>query len=160
MKLRFEQTIQVPGELAWNLLGTRFAEIDQWFSVVHVARSIKLDEIPRQMALAEKAPVFGRYTESAVFKAVEVLTEYEEEDQRFTFEAINLPAWLVDLSRNTTQVFSVNDSSCTIVIQLEMHFVGASKLLAPLFKYRMTKLYQKLSNALEIHLHTAKAASV
>ncbi len=149
MKLTVQKQIPVPADAAWHVLGTRFAEVANYFSQVDVSRPITLDEVPDGYAALEGAPVPGRYTESRVIKATEVLTAYSDAEMTFTFDAVDVPAALLSVSRNTTRVVAVGPDMSQVTITVEMGLRHVFNLLAPVLRKRMTRLFTRLIEEVE-----------
>lgn len=144
MQLTVSKTINVSADQAWQKLGKEFAGIANFFSQVDFSREIDAKEVPASYPSLEGAPVIGRYTESRVVKATEVLTAYSDREMTFSFDAIDVPAFLLSQSTNTTNVIPINDKSCTVEIHVTMGLRHVFNMLAPVLRKRMDALFTKL----------------
>jgi hypothetical protein len=149
VKIRFESTIDAPAAAAWQKLGTEFDQIADFFSQVDFSRAITADELPAGFQVIKGAPVLGRYTESRVLKATEVLTAYSDTEMTFTFEAVDVPAFMLSKSRNTTRIQPITETSCKVTIDVEMGLRHLFNLMSPLLNSRMNKLFSRLFVELE-----------
>lgn len=153
MQIQLEQHINAPAEKAWQKLGPEFSEISAWANDVTLSRALSADEIPAGIKVANEAPVPGRYTESRVVKAREVLVEYSDSQMMFTFHAVGLPKFISRTS-NTTRVVPTDNNSCTVTFDIQIDFKGIAKVFAPIMKKRLSssgpgKVIRELKELLE-----------
>ena len=79
MHLRLEADIAAPADKTWNLLGTQFAEIDTWATVIKTSRPIGADEVPASMMVARepigatRAGVVERARSAATAQVADIL---------------------------------------------------------------------------------------
>ena len=146
MRLIVTKTVPVPADFAWQKLGREFAQIADFFSQVDHSRPITRSEMPVGYHEIPGAPVLGRYTESRVIKATEVLTEYSDADRCFAFDAVDVPVFLLSKSQNTTRVIAVDGGQCRVEIVVEMGLRHVFNILSPVLRKRMTRLFTKLIN--------------
>ena len=144
MQITVSKTINVSADRAWQKLGMEFAEIAEFFSQVDVSRPIEPDEVPNTYSPVDGAPVLGRFTESRVIKATEVLTAYSDRDMTFSFDAVDAPAFLLSHSTNTTRVVPIDADKCTVEIRVTMNLRHVFNILAPVLRIRMGNLFSKL----------------
>ena len=149
MQLTVSKSINVPAEKAWQKLGKEFADIANFFSQIDASRPIKADEVPKSYKPIEGAPVLGRYTESRVIKATEVLTAYSHREMSFSFDAIDVPAFMLSQSTNTTRVIPKDENSCTVEINVTMGLRHVFNVLSPILSKRMGNLFTKLIDETE-----------
>lgn len=152
MKLHVEREINFPAKDVWALLGKDFTKIGDWFSLVNFSRGIGAEEMPAGYKALPNAPILGRYTESAVVKATEVLTLYSDERMEFIFHAVDVPKFMLSLSQNHTRVKALGDSKSLVTIDVEMGLRHIFNILSPILKLRMTRLFTTLLDELETHL--------
>ena len=153
MKLEIKGKISSSADATWEVLGSQFAEIANWFSIVKFSKPVNKEDIPSSYKLDSRAPVAGRYTESAVVKATEVLTYYSDSERTFVFEAIDVPKFMLSSTTNRTSVTPIAENDCEVQIQVDLRFKHVFKILvAPIMKKRMTKMFNTLIFELDLKL--------
>jgi hypothetical protein len=155
----FNWQIHVEGEIhasageTWEVLGTQFSGIDQWFSVVEFSRPIGINEVPEGVEPDfEKAAVMGRYTETKFAKATEIIVACSPEERWFTFEAFGAPKFLIKKAMNTTRVEELPGGRSLVTIEVNMRFSNVVFFMKGLMKKRMTKMFEKMFDELNEYL--------
>ncbi len=151
MKLHIEKELNAPANVVWDILGNQYAQIGEWFSVVNYSRASKPEDIPPEYTPLPHAPVAGRYTESAVVKANEILTMYSDENREFIFDAVDVPKFMLSLSRNHTRVKPIGNDRSLVTIDVEMRLKHLFNLISPILRSRMTRMFTQLLTELEQH---------
>jgi hypothetical protein len=136
MNIRLEQEIAAPAADVWMLLGTQFADIQDWSSFVKVSRPLTAQDAPADMSIAPTAPVAGRETTTKVTLR-EFITAYSDDKRSLTFEAAGLPP-IVRHGRNVQSVRSEGGRS-TLVFEIDFDFKGPFKVLDSIMRKRMTR---------------------
>ena len=112
-----EIEIDAPADAVWAILGTRFADVGDWATLIDSSRVMSAAEVPADYRVHVDAPVPGRWTPSKFGEPAEVLVDYSDEDRALTFWAANLPGILVH-SQNTQQVTSTGDGTSRVTFDI------------------------------------------
>ena len=153
MKILIEKEISAAPDIVWQIIGQRFTAIDQWFSTVKSSRTATKSEVPVGFPLAKDAPFYGRVTKT-FFTATEILSEYSDQERRFTFIAVDVPKFLMAESKNQTKVIEISENQCKVQIQINIDFKWPFLFMDPIMERRMTNL---MNNQLEALEQVAKA---
>lgn len=152
MNVHLETEIAAPADKAWAVLGTDFAGIDHWSTVVTTSRPIAGDEVPPGLTVAESAPVPGRETKTKV-TLIEVLTEFDDAGRSLTFVGVGLPP-IVNRAENTQSIVETGQDSSKVVFDVEFDFRGPFRLLSPLMAKRMSATFGDVQKDLKHYLET------
>lgn len=135
MHVHMERAINAPADVAWQILGAEFAEIDQWASFVKTSKPLGSSDVPASLTIAPGAPVPGRETKTKATLR-EFITAYDDERRTLTFDADGLPP-IVRRGRNVQSVRPDGEDACTLVFDIDFDFVGPFKVLGPVMRRRM-----------------------
>ena len=155
MKVYIETSIDAPADRVWDVLGRRFAEIDQWTSIVDTSRPLEPEEVPTDVMVAAGAPVPGRETKSRVLTAKEVLVEYSDSDRQFTFDTADLPR-VMKSARNRTRVTEVGSDESVVSFDIEIEPDGVMRPFMPILKKRMTRSFGTVQQDLKDHVEATR----
>lgn len=152
MQLHLETDIAAPADSVWRVLGTQFADIDEWAAFVQTSRPIGLDEVPASIVASPEAPVPGRETTTKV-TLKEILTAYSDSDRSLTFLGDGLPP-IVKRAQNVQSVRAIGPEASTVSFDVTFDFVGPFAVLSPVMKKRMSKTFAGIQSDLKRHVES------
>lgn len=154
MQVHLETEIAAPADKAWAVLGSDFAGIDRWSSVVKTSRPIGHDEVPSSVTVARSAPVPGRETKTKV-TLTEVLTKFDDDRRSLTFVGTGLPP-IVRRAENTQSIVETGPGSSKVVFEVEFDFKGPFGVLGPIMAKRMSSTFGAVQEDLKKYLETTQ----
>lgn len=157
MQVHIETEINAPAEHVWQILAHQFADMADWTSTLSESRAIGRSELPEGLTIAAHAPVPARETTSSFAKAIEVISDYSEEEMELTFVAANLPP-ILSSAANTQRVISQGDDKCLITFDMNIGLRGIFKIMAPFLNRRFQKTMSGVQNDLKVFVETGQVA--
>ena len=157
MQVHIETEINAPAEKVWQILAHQFADMADWTSTLSESRVIEGDEMPAGLKVATNAPIPARETVSSFATAIEVISDYSEEEIQFTFHAANLPAILSEAS-NTQRVTPKGEDQCLLTFDMNLVLNGIFKIMSPLLSRRFQKTMGGVQRELKLYAETGKVA--
>ena len=135
MHVYIETEINARADKVWQILAHQFGDMADWTATLSESRALSVNEIPATLTPAPTAPVPARETTSKVIKAIEVITEYSEENRTLTFNAAGLPPMMAS-ARNTQMVVSKGDNKSLVSFDIHIELKSIFKLITPILKRR------------------------
>ena len=157
MELSIETSISAPAETVWDILGRRFAEIEDWSSTVRSSRPLTLYEVPAGLSVASGAPVPGRETTTRAARLREVLTEYSDAERVLTFHGVGLPRFLT-LATDRQSVHAVDAQHSRVTFDIRVEGGPLVRALGPLLARRMRRTFGTVQDDLRVRAEAAHAA--
>lgn len=153
MQVHIETEINAPAEKVWQILAHQFADMADWTSTLSESRVVDVSELPSGLKIAPNAPVPARETTSSFAKAIEVISDYSEENMELRFEAANLPV-ILSTAANTQRVISKGANKSMITFDMNIGLRGIFKVMAPLLSRRFQKTMGGVQRDLKMYAET------
>lgn len=150
MKVHIETEINAPAEKVWQILAHQFADMADWTPTLSESRVVDVSELPAGLKIAPNAPVPARETTSSFAKAIEVISNYSEENMELTFEAANLPP-ILSTAANTQRVIAKGANQSMITFDMNIGLKGVFKLLGPFLSRRFQKTMGGVQRDLKVY---------
>lgn len=158
MQVHIETQINAPAEKVWRILAHQFADMADWTNTLSKSRVVDKSELPAGMKIAPNAPVPARETTSSFAKAIEVISEYSEENMELTFHAANLPPFLSSAA-NTQRVIAKGDNKSLLTFDMKLGLKGIFKIMTPILKRRFQNTMGGVQRELKAYAETGKVAT-
>ena len=157
MELHLETEINAPAEKVWEILAHQFGDMADWTETLSESRVVDAGQYP-DIKAAPTAPVPARETTSSFAKAVEIITEYSEDNMQLTFEAVGLPPFMSS-ARNTQRVISKGANKSVITFDFRIGLKHIFNLMSPILKSRFSKTMSGVQRELKHYAETGKPAA-
>lgn len=156
MHVHIQTEIDAPARHVWGVLAHDFAKIAAWSSTVVRSRALAAHDLPHDVVVDQRAPIAGRQTESAFVTAREYFVAYDDDAMQFTFDALDLPFFLLR-ARNTTRVNATGAQTSRVTFDVDMKLWGLFALGSGLMKARFTRAMRSVHADLTRHAETTWA---
>lgn len=149
--------IDAPADEVWNVIGKQFAEIEKWSSAIISSEAVPFNQVPTGFVASQNSQVAGRKTKSKTLDATEILVEYSDQEQAFTFVTAETPSFIVH-GQNHTQVSILSPNQSRVTFDIEMQLKGLPRILKAVFKKKMTKVMTEVQQDLKQYVETGLSA--
>lgn len=153
--IHVERQIDASPEAVWAVLGTEFAEIDDWATIVSHSAPVDQADVIGGYPAIEGAPVAARGCNTRLGDFQEVLVAYSDEERMFSFRAEGLPK-MMEKSQNTTRVSSAGEGASVVTIDVALEVRGPAKMMKKMLKKKMGKMLDGLLGDLETYVETGE----
>lgn len=150
MELHIETEINAPADKVWDILAHQFGDIASWTSTLSESRIVNAAQYPEFIA-ASTAPIPARETTSTFIKAVEIITEYSEEEMQLTFDAVGLPPFMSS-ARNRQQVIAKGPQRSVVSFDFSIGLKHMFNIMSPLLKSRFRKTMSGVQQELKLYV--------
>ena len=154
MELHIETEINAPADKVWQILAHQFGDMADWTTTLSESRVVDASDYPNFKA-APTAPVPARETTSSFAKAVEIITEYDEEKKQLTFDAVGLPPFMSS-ARNTQRVIAKGPNKSVVSFDFRIGLKHIFNLMSPLLKSRFGKTMGGVQRELKVYAETGR----
>lgn len=146
MHIQKEVIINAPADKVWKVVGTDYAKVGDWASIVNVSGE----------RLSNTGELEGRTCESTYGAVRELITEFDEAAHLLKYEADGLPA-MFKKGGNTWKVIPVNAHQSKVTMDLRMELAPIQGLLMGwMIKGKMSKDTDQLMLDLKHFVETGR----
>ena len=156
MDVHIEREINAPAEKVWEILAHQFGNMANWTATLSESRAVDASQYPEFKA-ASTAPVPARETTSSFAQAIEIITEYSEEEMQLTFDAVGLPPFMSS-ARNTQRVVAQGPDKSVISFDFRIGLKHVFNIMSPLVKRRFGKTMGGVQRELKFYAETGEPA--
>ncbi len=157
LKIYIETEINSSADHVWEILGTKYADVSVWSSLVDTSYSITAEDLPMGYEALPNSPVPARITVAGKkeHKITEVLTIYNDESRELKFYGEGLPGFFVS-SSDHQRVESIADNKCKVSFNIELKLKGPGIMLKGLLKKRFFKVMTEFQNELKVYAESGE----